>query len=165
MFIMMAICMLVVMLITSNHYRQIQKQDTRTLGDFYQKTKSAIDKGRHVGGGSGRQKPMAKDKGGEASNHGDDEDDAVARALASRLKLAEQKAKDSANAKGPNKPDAPEAIIGVGSSASGQGKKSNEVQKGKPVDEDAEVEAEINTILKKSPGKHISVASCPRRKR
>jgi len=164
---MMAICILVVILITSNHYRQIQKQDTRTLGDFYQKTKNAIDKGRHVGGGSGRQKPMAKDKG-EPVNHGDDgdeEDDAVARALASRLKLAEQKAKDSANAKGPNKPDAPEAIIGVGSSASGQGKKSGEVQKGKPVDEDAEVEGEINTILKKSPGIHIPVASCPRRKR
>ena len=152
----MAICALVVVLITSNHFRQGQKHDTRTMGDFYQRTKSAIDKGRHVGGGSGRQKPMGKNKDTEV---GDEEDDAVARALASRLKLAEQKAKDSANAKVPNKPDAPDAIVGVGSSASGQGKKSKEVQKGKSGEEDAEVEGEINTILKKSPGTSCSIAS------
>ncbi|KAK1829887.1 thioredoxin-like protein [Podospora conica] len=160
-FIMMAFCMLVVMLITTNHYRQIQKQDTRTLGDFYQKTKNAMDKGRHVGGGSGRQKPIAKDK---ASEHGgeDEEDEAVGRALASRLKLAEQKAKDRANAKAPNKPDAPEAVVGVGSSASGQGKKGTEVQKGKGAgDEDPEVESEINMILKKSPVVIFSKSYCP----
>lgn len=134
---------LITMLLVSSRYRATQEPDTRTFQDFYRKTMNAIDKK------SGQQR-MA---GTYVYNPNEDEDDeAVARAMAERLKLAEQKARSSANSKGPHKPDAPEDVVGVGSSASGQVKKGDGKEKVIENDEDHEVETELNSILKKSPG-------------
>lgn len=81
-----------------------------------------------------------------------DEDDAiVAKAMQERLRKAEQMAKNNANAKAPNKPDAPEDIVGVGSSAHGQ----NHLDKGESseTEEHHAVLEELRSILKKSPSK------------
>ncbi|KAK0655583.1 thioredoxin-like protein [Cercophora newfieldiana] len=144
----------VTLLFFTSHYRHTTDPDTRTAGDFYRKTMNAMDRGR--GGGSVRQKPIPKY---------DDGDDAVANAMAERLRLAEQKAKDSANAKAPNKPDAPEAVIGVGSSAGGQLKSKEDSELVRDSEEDLEVKAEINSILKKSPIIIFSKSYCPHSKR
>jgi hypothetical protein len=125
--------------------------------NFYSKTVNALDKDHAAGvGGSGRagQKNIA---GHDADADGDiDEDDALlSRQMAERLRQAEQKAKDIAKAKGPNKPEAPEQVIGVGSSASGQEKSAQKAKDGTEVEEteeDHEVEEVLNVILKKSPG-------------
>jgi hypothetical protein len=126
--------------------------------DFYSKTVNAMgkDHGAGAGGSGGRagQKNMANH---DADADGDiDEDDALlSRQMAERLRQAEQKAKDIAKAKGPNKPEAPEQVIGVGSSASGQEKpvqKAKDGTEAEETEEDHEVEEVLNTILKKSPG-------------
>jgi len=149
----------VTLLFFTSSYRRSTEADTRTAQDFYHKTMNAMDRGRGGGGGSVRQKPIPKYEDG---------DDAVANAMAERLRLAEQKAKDSANAKAPNRPDAPDAIVGVGSSAGGQLKsKDDNEELVQDTNEDLEVKAEINSILKKSPGKEPlamnEVAKEPRR--
>ena len=147
----------VTLLFFTSHFRQTREPDTRTVQDFYHKTMNAMDRGHRGsrgsqgGGGSQQQqqKPIEKQYG--------DGDEEVAKAMAERLRLAEQKAKDSANAKAPNRPDAPEDVIGVGSSAGGQLKKGKDDKEELPRDteEDVEVKTEINTILKKSPSKAL----------
>lgn len=144
---------LVTMLLLSSRYRETRERDTRTIQDFYHKTMNAIDKK------AGGQQRMP----GTYKYEPDEDDDAVARAMAERLKLAEQKARGSANAKGPHKPDAPEDVIGVGSSASGQDKKGVDKEKAPETDEDHAVEAELNSILKKSPSEYeVRLETVPR---
>lgn len=81
--------------------------------------------------------------------------------LAERLKDAEVQAKQAANAKAPLKPDNPAKLNGMGSAAEGVGnvagrvKLSKEGDTQKPIqplsEEDQKVEAEIDSILKRSP--------------
>jgi hypothetical protein len=126
--------------------------------NFYSKTVNAMDKDHWAGvGGSGDRAGQKNMAGHDADADGDiDEDDALlSRQMAERLRQAEQKAKDIAKAKGPNKPEAPEQVIGVGSSASGQGKPAQKAEDGteaEETEEDHEVEEVLNVILKKSPG-------------
>lgn len=92
----------------------------------------------------------------------DDED--VAKKMAERLKEAADVAKNNANTKAP-KPDPPSALVGVGSAAEGSrdekgiaGRKKfftgeNQEPVKEETQEDHDVEVELNSILKKSPGK------------
>jgi len=147
---------IVSLLVYTSHLRQSQPPDTRTLQDFYHKTKEALDKSRSrvvvdVSSGKARgQIPIDKDADGDV----DEDDEILAKEMAGRLRAAEQQAKDRANAKSPNKPDAPSSIVGVGSSAGGQQKKASGSSTGDDVetDEDHAVEQELERILKKSPG-------------
>ena len=131
--------------------RQQREPDSRTAGDFYQKTVNGLNKKPSTGGSTG----------GTA-------DEEVAKAMAQSLKEAAQVAKDKANAKAP-KPDPPSILVGVGSAAEGSErgvagrKKFGAGEAQEPVkeetEEDHEVEAELNSILKKSPSKcfHLNV--------
>jgi hypothetical protein len=140
----------VTLLFFTSKARHARDVDRHSLHDFFSKTKNAMDK-QHPG-----EKVMA---GHDVDADGDidKDDDILAKQMADRLRQAEQKAKDSAEAKGPTKPDMPEKVIGVGSSASGQQKRPPKAE-GKAEEEeeteteDHEVEAELNSILKKSPG-------------
>ncbi|OAA65461.1 glutaredoxin domain containing protein [Niveomyces insectorum RCEF 264] len=197
----------VAMLVYTSHMREAQPRDPRTLQDFYHKTKGAWDShgsGGGSGGGSGSGSSSASEKANTANANKDmsnaktpivtdldadgdvDEEDArLARAMQDRLKAAEQQAKDRANAKSPNKPDAPSEVIGVGSSASGQkkggpapaggvaaagegdkdtaGSSSNSGSSGTP--EEAEAMAELEQILKRAPVIVFSKSYCPYSKR
>jgi hypothetical protein len=132
--------------------RQQREPDSRTVGDFYQKTVNGLNKKPSTGGTTGES-----------------DDDEVAKAMAQSLKEAAQVAKDKANAKAP-KPDPPSILVGVGSAAEGAGERGVAGRKkfgaGDPQEpvkeetqEDHEVEAELNSILKKSPSKysHLNV--------
>lgn len=140
------IAIVVMTLVYTSQLRQSQSPDLRTFGDFYDRTKSELERAR---GGQGKQQSVLGSKAGS-----DKDDDAqLAKEMSDRLKAAEQKAKDSANAKAP-RPDAPDKVIGVGNSAAGQDtskdKAGNQLTE-KETDEDHEVETTINDILKKSP--------------
>ncbi|KAK5655464.1 hypothetical protein OQA88_5735 [Cercophora sp. LCS_1] len=150
-----ALATLVIMLFFTSHFRQTRDQDMRTAQDFYHKTMNAMGHGHRDGGRDGQKVVGAHDV----------EDDEVAKQMAARLKMAEQKAKDSANAKAPNKPDAPEDVIGVGSSASGQKKGSGDKEQSHETEEEHEVEAELNAILEKSPVIIFSKSYCPHSRR
>ena len=118
-------------------------------GDFYQKTVNGLNKKPSSGASS-------------AGLGSDDDDEEVSRAMAQRLKEAAQVAKDNANAKAP-KPDPPSSLVGVGSAAEGASergvagrKKYTAGEAQVPVspeetEEDHKVDAELNSILKKSP--------------
>ena len=155
------VALVIMTLMYTSRLRQSQEPDTRTLGDFYHKTVNGLNKGQGgqaVMGAKGGQTSRDKDRDGDV----DEDDEQLAREMAQRLKDAEQKAKDLANAKAPNRPDSPEKVIGMGSSADGQDKKdeegnSAEVQE---TDEEHKVEVTLNEILKKSPGRSM----LPRRK-
>ena len=128
--------------------RQSRERDSRTMGDFYDKTVNALN-----------------------SKHKNDvgtEDELIAKKMAESLKEAAQVAKDNANAKAP-KPDPPSSVVGVGSAAdgargdersvAGRKKFSSGAEEQKPVQEetpeDHEIEVELNSILKKSPSKFM----------
>ncbi|KAL1865415.1 hypothetical protein VTK73DRAFT_5284 [Phialemonium thermophilum] len=184
----------------SAQYRQARPQDPRTLQDFYHKTVHAMDhaRGRGGGGGGGGGGGTGGSKGGggdgqvvldpdtatggtraplideDADGDIDADDERLARERAARLREAEQKAKDLANAKAPNKPDDPSEVIGVGSSASGQKKtkkkpagvsvdekEEGEVEEEPESEEDHTVEVTINDFLKKSPVLIFSKSYCP----
>jgi len=134
--------------------RQQREPDPRTVGDFYQKTVNGLNKKPTTGGTTGET-----------------EDEKIAKTMSQRLKEAAKVAKDNANAKAP-KPDPPSSLVGVGSSAEGAGERAvagrkkfavGEAQE--PVkeetEEDHEVEAELNSILKKSPIIIFSKSYCP----
>ncbi|KAI9050928.1 hypothetical protein LZ554_005039 [Drepanopeziza brunnea f. sp. 'monogermtubi'] len=139
--------------------------DMGNMGDFYQKTKIAMERAP-IGGGSTIAGAVSK------------KDEEVARAMSERLKEAAQVAKDNANAKSP-KPDAPSKIVGVGSAADGAGKgvagrkkyaaggaeAQEPIQEEKPTQQEQEVQAELNNILKKSPIIIFSKSFCPHSKR
>lgn len=152
----------------TSHLRAARDAETRNLQDFYHKTVSAMDNVRGAGGGGGqavldsktgkevgRKPPLDRDADGNV----DADDEALAKEMTERLRAAEQKAKELANAKAPNRPDAPSDVIGVGSSAGGQVKKAGGdadadgkqevVQK---TDEEREVDAEMERIMQTSPG-------------
>lgn len=110
----------------------------------------------------------------------DEEDKKMADEMQQRLKAAEAEAKGKANEKGGLRPDPPKKVVGVGSSAEGQNKDKIVKQPGgeqgdaaavaapnaaaaaaaadkKPVTEtrtkeELEARAELDSILKKSPG-------------
>jgi glutaredoxin len=128
--------------------RQQRELDSRTVGDFYQKTVNGLNKQSSMGGS--KQGPA-------------EDDDEVAKAMAQRLKEAAQVAKDNANAKAP-KPDPPSSLVGVGSAAEGASERGvagrKKVAAGdaqtpviEETEEDRKVDAELNSILKKSPSK------------
>lgn len=143
-----------------------QETDVSFQG-FYEKTKEAMERG------TARGQAVINSKTGEKAGHipadkdgdGDiDEDDKVAaQELQERLQAVAQEAKDKANEKSP-KPDIPSRIVGVGSSAEGQEKKGQlkvggevgervKSETKEETKEEHEAEVEINSILKKSPGK------------
>lgn len=143
----------------TSQLRQSQNPDVRTFGDFYGRTKSGLERVR--GGQQQQQQQSLLDskggKGKDGSGGLDSDDVQLAKEMSDRLKAAEQKAKDSANAKAP-RPDAPDKVIGVGNSAAGQDKskdKAGNQLAEKETDEDHEVETTINDILKKSPGESM----------
>ncbi len=146
-------------LVYTSHLRQTQPRDTRTIQDFYQKTKAALDLGRSsqaiVDSSTGEAKgkiPFDKDADGDI----DSDDEQLATEMAGRLRAAEHQAKELANAKAPNRPDTPSSVIGVGSSAGGQQKVS--IDEAAPDREETEeehaIEEEMDRILKKSPGNY-----------
>lgn len=156
------------MLVYTSHLRQTRPQDTRTIQDFYHKTKEALDRSR--GGHIVADPPSGKIEGQisvdrDADGDVDEDDEIVAMEMADRLKAAEQKAKDLANAKSPNKPDAPSSVVGVGSSAGGQGKKaSSGPTADRETEEEHAVEQEMDRILKKSPRTSWTPASSGRKR-
>ncbi len=137
--------------------RQQNELNAENTGDFYYKTKSALDRSPVGGGASTAGK-------GKAVGTGNEDDEEVAKAMSQRLKEAAQLAKDNANAKAP-KPDPPSKVVGIGSAAEGAEKsiagrkKFNAggseaqvpVKEEKETQEDEEVQAELNSILKKAP--------------
>lgn len=140
--------------------RQSRELDSRTVGDFYDKTVNALNKNKN----------NKNDVGGT-------DDEIIAKKMAESLKDAEKAAKDTANAKAP-KPDPPSSVIGVGSAADGArddersvaGRKKfregGEAQE--PVEEseeEHEIEVELNAILKKSPIIIFSKSYCPHSRR
>ena len=152
----------VTILFFTSKMRQSTPQDTRTIQDFYHKTMNAMDHSRGGGGEviAGRKgsktEPHIKDKDGDGSI--DEDDEQLAREMSERLRAAEQKAKDLANQKAPLKPDPPQKVVGIGSSAGGQNKKgkSRGDSTEEEVDEteaDLELETTLDAIFKKSPGK------------
>ncbi|KAL2263383.1 hypothetical protein VTK26DRAFT_7022 [Humicola hyalothermophila] len=154
--------------------RGAREPDTQAIADFYHKTANAMHRAD-----AGAEKAVAGhgvDADGDVGandNDDDDDDDVLAKQMAERLKEAEKQAKDSARAKGPNKPDVPEAVIGVGSSASGQerGAAGSRVtaqdadEKEVTPEEDRAIEAELDSIFKKSPVIIFSKSYCPYSKR
>ncbi|KAI0144612.1 thioredoxin-like protein [Xylariaceae sp. FL1272] len=152
-----------------------QPRDVRTFNDFLDKTTHGLDndhgKGNQVVMGAGSDNP--KDHDGDG--HVDQDDEKLAQDMAERLRAAEQKAKELANAKAP-KPDSPAAVVGVGSSAGGQtkGKGKNRLSKPSQDDEEeeeedssdgtnesSEVETMFNSILTRSPMIIFSKTYCP----
>ncbi|CAK7214272.1 hypothetical protein SCUCBS95973_002083 [Sporothrix curviconia] len=172
-----ALAFTVFMLLYTSRLRETHTPDQRTIQDFYHKTKGALG-GAAGDGGAAAKAPVVIDM----DNDGDvDEDDArLAREMQSRLKAAEQQAKDNANAKAPNRPDAPSNVIGVGSSAGGQNKvpaaaaggaaaaapAAGAADASMPQTEEAKaVEAELTTILQRAPVVIFSKSYCPFSKR
>lgn len=154
-----------------------REPDSRTLQDFYHKTMNAMD-----GSGADRPgQSVLNSQTGETAGHipadkdgdgdVDEDDEKMAAKMQERLRAAEQQAKDKANEKAGLRPDPPSEVIGVGSSAGGQKKRpgaaADEVaaggagsgaaaQKGQGAETKPEVrqaEIELDSILKKSPGK------------
>ncbi|KAH7326599.1 glutaredoxin domain protein [Stachybotrys elegans] len=170
------IAVVVILFYTSS----IQKErDMRTIPDFYHKTVNAMNAGAD-GGGSPRGQPVLNSETGGKVGHipadkdadGDlDADDIqMAHQMQERLKAAEQQAKEQANEKGGLRPDPPSNVIGVGSSAGGQGKKgkggANEPKDAaEESEEQHQAEMELNSILKKSPVIIFSKTYCPYSKR
>ncbi|KAF4981404.1 hypothetical protein FZEAL_2786 [Fusarium zealandicum] len=128
--------------------------------------------------------PADKDADGDV----DADDKKLAAEMQDRLKAAELEAKDKANEKGGLRPDPPRNIIGVGSSAEGQKKDKNSLEKPGSGGEDGaaaaaaaeapkekqpetrskeelEARAELDSILKKSPVIIFSKSYCPYSKR
>ncbi|KAK4170137.1 putative monothiol glutaredoxin-6 precursor [Cladorrhinum sp. PSN259] len=134
--------------------RARHSQDT----DFYSKTVDALGKNR--AGDKSHQVIITHDH--DADGDMDDDDAKMAKEMAERLRQAEQKAKENANAKAPNKPDAPKVVIGVGSSADGQHKGVPDKDgKVKETAEEHEVEVALNGILEQSPVIIFSKSYCP----
>lgn len=157
---LLVIVFVVSILFYTNSARQSQGLDrSNDAGDFYAKTKSALDN-------KGDTTKKAQEKVGTGTKN-ENEDAEVAKAMSQRLKEAAQVAKDKTNAKAP-KPDPPSSVVGVGSAAEGAREKGvagrkkfttgddkQEVVK----EEEEEIETperraartELNKILKKAP--------------
>ncbi|KAK8125122.1 monothiol glutaredoxin-7 [Apiospora kogelbergensis] len=127
---------------------QFGSDESRAFQDFYGKTVNAMERKRGSGGaqiimdGKGATAVVseAKDKDGDGAVGEDDVQQA--KEMAERLREAEQRAKDQANAKAPLKPDSLDES-----------------------DPASKVEATLNEILKKSPVIVFSKSYCPFSKR
>ncbi|KAH9210558.1 thioredoxin-like protein [Leptodontidium sp. 2 PMI_412] len=133
-------------------------------GDFFYKTKSALERTPVGGGASTAGK-------GKVVGTSSEEDKEASRA---RLKEAAQVAKDNANLKAP-KPDPPSKVVGIGSAAEGAeksvagrkkfnagGSEAQEpIREEEESEEDQDVKAEFNSILKKAPIIIFSKSYCP----
>ena len=160
----------IVILFYTSGLRSAQDVDGK-VQDFYHKTMNAME--NRVGHGQAvldqqtglRAGTIPADRDGDGDI--DEDDTRSGREMQQRLKAAEQEAKDKANSKSPLPPDPPSNVIGVGSAAGGQDKKGKSVGDG-PVDSKADskgpaetqeeriAEVELDSILKKSPGKSTS---------
>lgn len=161
----------VFVLFYTSSLRAKEVKDERTIQDFYHKTVNGLKHKQPPGQAvldQSKTKPVGNvpvDK--DADGDVDADDAQLAKEMASRLKAAEDKAKELANKKSPLKPDAPSEVVGKGNSAAGQDKKKEKTGAGKEVsedntdddkkkkesDEEHAVEVELNSILKKSPGR------------
>ncbi|KAM3071371.1 hypothetical protein ACMFMG_008963 [Clarireedia jacksonii] len=154
--------------VTLLFYTSSARQQRNALsGDFYAKTKNALDNTQAQGKGEIAQAEGLRNA----------EDEEMAKQMQERLKDAAKSAKDAANAKAP-KPDPPSQIVGVGSAAEGAGgersvagrkkmggdKAAQEVVK-EESKEDSDINAELNSILKKSAIIIFSKSYCPHSKR
>ncbi|KAK7951425.1 Monothiol glutaredoxin-7 [Apiospora aurea] len=148
--------------------------ESRAFQDFYGKTVNAMERKRGSGGaqiimdGKGATAVSeAKDKDGDGSVGEDDVQQA--KEMAERLRAAEQRAKDQANAKAPLKPDAPSEVVGVGSSAGGQNRKLKDKEASADAKDESDpaskAEAALNELLRKSPVVVFSKSYCPYSKR
>lgn len=131
-------------------------QGNSGLKDFYHRTKDAMDgqtpSDKSGSSGSGGLRPADRDKDGDI----DVDDEIIGAEMQERLKAAESKAKELANEKAGLRPDAPSKINGIGSSADGQQPDSGSSKQEVEVSEEArDTEAELNLILKKSPGHYL----------
>jgi hypothetical protein len=147
---LLILLVVVTLLFWTASLRQQREPDSRTVGDFYQKTVNGLNKKPSTGGSTGGLRD-------------DDDDEEVAKAMAQSLKEAAQVAKDNANAKAP-KPDPPSSLVGVGSAAEGASERGVAGRKKfaagdaqapviEETEEDRKVDAELNSIMKKSPSK------------
>ncbi|KAI5925425.1 thioredoxin-like protein [Camillea tinctor] len=169
-----ALAFVITTLFFTSQMRSKTPQDTRTMDGFFGKTMNGLEKkhgqGQVVMSGTGEPgQSNPKDHDGDGIVN--EEDEKLAREMAERLRAAEQKAKDLANAKAPLKPDVPSQVVGVGSSAGGQNKKANSKgaeeadEEDEVTDEEREVEVTLNRILKKAPVIIFSKSYCPYSKR
>ncbi|ORY60168.1 thioredoxin-like protein [Pseudomassariella vexata] len=168
--IMVVMATVITTLFFTSQWRASHDQDSRTIQDFYHKTVNAMDQKR---GSGGAQIPMggkgivvndAKDKDGDGTI--DEDDKQMAAEMAERLRAAEQKAKENANAKAPLRPDAPHQVVGVGSSAGGQKKAANaETEAEAESEEEHALEQTLNDIFKRSPVIIFSKSYCAFSKR
>ncbi|KAI0025367.1 thioredoxin-like protein [Xylariomycetidae sp. FL0641] len=190
--LMVAVLAIVVTtLFFTSQMRATMPRDARTIDSFFGKTVNGLEQqhggqGQVVMGGKGSvAEENPKDRDGDGTVGEDDEQ--LVREMSERLRAAEQKAKELANAKAPLKPDRPSEVVGVGSSAGGQKFKPNkgavkdteeeeEDEEGKEEEEeekeeeeardmDDTVEVTLNQILKKSPVVIFSKSYCPFSKR
>lgn len=146
------LAVVVMTLVYTAQLRANEEADGRTIGDFIHRTKQGLDKAHGDGAPGGGAQVVLDSKKPSKDATPEDEEKRLSREMRERLKAAEIKAKDSANAK-VLRPEKPEQVIGVGSSAGGQGGKgAKENGDSKKTDEETRVENTINEILKKSPG-------------
>lgn len=150
--LIVVLAVVVMTLVYTAQLRASEEADSRTIGDFIHRTKQGLDKAHGDGAAGGGSQVVLDAKKPSKDSPPEDEEKRLSREMRERLKAAEIKAKDSANAK-VLRPEKPEQVIGVGSSAGGQGGKgSKENGDSKKTDEETRVENTINEILKKSPG-------------
>ncbi|KAI4859236.1 glutaredoxin [Hypoxylon rubiginosum] len=173
--LMVVFAAVITTLFFTSQMRAAIPHDNRRVQDFFGKTMNGLGHpqgdGQVVMSGKGTTvDSTVKDKDGDGSV--DEDDEQLAKEMSDRLRAAEQKAKDLANAKAPLKPDPPSEVVGVGSSAGGQKKgepngnsKKTEEGEEEESEEDREVEATLNTILKKAPVVIFSKSYCPYSKR
>ncbi|KAH8808212.1 thioredoxin-like protein [Xylogone sp. PMI_703] len=176
-----ALLVLVFVVTTLFYTASLRQQRTLTSqsgGDFYGKTRDALDRIHEQDASGGGGGGGGKSSGGTAGSNRDDDDEELAKAMKQRLDEAAQLAKDKANVKSP-KPDPPSKVVGVGNAAdaawgeekgiAGRKKYSTGEEAQKPVKEETaeehEVEVELNSILKKSPIIIFSKSYCPHSKR
>ncbi|KAK0115422.1 hypothetical protein ONS96_013878 [Cadophora gregata f. sp. sojae] len=170
--VVMAIITLLFYTSSSSSSSKYDLESSQT-GDFFYKTKNALERTPVGGGASTAGK-------GKIVGAGSGEDDKEA--SKARLKEAAQIAKDNANLKAP-KPDPPSKIVGIGSAAEGAeksvagrkkfntGGSGSEAQVPVKEEDDEEsreaekVKAEFNSILKKAPIIIFSKSYCPHSKR
>jgi hypothetical protein len=151
--------------ITLLFYTSSARQQRNALsGDFYAKTKNALD----------NKQTQGKGEIAQAQGLRNAEDEELAKQMQERLKDAAKSAKDAANAKAP-KPDPPSQLVGMGNAAEGAGgersvagrkkmgggdKGTQEVVK-EESKEDSDIKAELNSILKKSTSTFSSLNNRP----
>ncbi|KAL2067275.1 hypothetical protein VTL71DRAFT_1699 [Oculimacula yallundae] len=164
--LLVVMAFITLLLYTKSSNSNLQASQT---GDFFYKTKSALDRSP-VGGGASTAGM------GKVVGTGNQDDKEASKA---RLQQAAQVAKDNANLKAP-KPDPPSKVVGIGSAAEGAEKSvagrkkfgsssSGAGEAQEPMkeesEEDRDVKAEFNDILKKAPIIIFSKSYCPHSKR